>query len=331
MSDESIDLFSWRQCTLLLRLLRATTAAEDIDALSQLLDSMLRELLGASWAALFSAEPDGTFLRRSSSPAAEAVLQQSVRGHEAEMLHVHSTGVLARSSGHDQLDAFPGAALALPIDHATHRVAWLVVGERLPHWGASFNASDAEFLSLVGGLVAPKLAYAKVMATQTLRSFTDELTGLGNRRASQQRIEEGIGSSNRTGRPLGLLSFQLDGVTKIEDARPAGASWSFRDLGETINSAIRASDVAFRDDATITVLLTNADAAGTRIAAERIRSALSRFGERNGIRLPASIGGAVLKEGIHSPVDLATVALSKKAEEAMYRAKRAGGDRSVIA
>lgn len=321
-----IDARSWRQCSLLLRLLREATSATDIDSLSTLIDVALREVFGAAWAVLYSADPDGTFSMRAASASRANILPPEVSGGAAEVLQLHSSGSLGRED--TGLSAFPGATLGIPIDDAGHRLAWLIVGESTS--GQSFDASDAEFLSLLGTLIAPRLAFAEVMATQTVESHTDRLTGLGNARALHQRLEEAIARTNRTGRHVALLLFELDGIRTLEDLIIPKAGWTLGDFGEAVNASIRASDVAFRQRGTVSVLLANADSDGTWIAAERIRNAVKRFGGDIGVKLTASIGGAVLREGLHSPVNLAAVALMKKAEEAMYRAKRAGGDRCLV-
>ena len=48
-------------------------------------------------------------------------------------------------------------------------------------------------------------------------AYTDGLTGLGNRRALKQALEQELARSARVGRPVGVLVVELDGFKEVND------------------------------------------------------------------------------------------------------------------
>ena len=80
----------------------------------------------------------------------------------------------------------------------------------------------------------------------------------------------------------------------------------------------------------IAVIITNTDASGARIAGERMRAGVAAL-EPPEVPAPltCSVGIAALK-GVHKPLSLATLALYNKADEALHRATREGGNRCVV-
>ena len=76
-------------------------------------------------------------------------------------------------------------------------------------------------------------------------------------------------------------------------------------------------------------LLPSTDAAGARIVAERLREALAIEHLRvHGMEVPVPLSIGVAQAG---PADDDLDALLQRADQAMYRAKRAGGDRVEMA
>jgi len=300
-------------------LLRVATSPDEVAAL--LVDATV-EAFDATWVMLYRANPEATYSRRAMHGTAVPGLPADIFGEDAEWLNRSDTwprpdvqapaGSLAASR-----------AAGVPLDDAQSRLGWLVVGPRRD--GGLFDAHDARFLSLCAQLAAPWLAYADVTMAYQRTALIDEATGFGNRRAMEQRLEEELSRSNRSGRPVGLILCDIHEFADIK-ARLAVADLAgfLNAVAFAVNQSVRRSDYAFRyDGGRIAVLVTNSSLDGTQIAARRIRGSLTALPQPVGAgSLPVSMGVAALKEGVHLPLSLAALALVKKAEEAMQDDRR---------
>lgn len=302
-------------------LLRVATSPDEVAAL--LVDAIV-EAFDASWVMLYRANPEATYSRRAMHGSVVPALPADIVGEDADWLNRADTWPHADENARPGSLAASRAAGGVPLDDAHSRLGWLVVGPRRD--GGAFDTHDARFLSLCAQLAAPWLAYADITAAYQRSALIDEATGFGNRRAMEQRLEEELARSNRSGRPVGLI------LCDIHDFADLRAQLAAQDLAGfltavayAVNQSVRRSDYAFRyDGGRIAVLVTNSSLDGTHIAAGRIRSSLSALPHplAEAERLPLSMGVAALKEGIHLPLSLAALALVKKAEEAMQEDRR---------
>ena len=168
----------------------------------------------------------------------------------------------------------------------------------------------------------------------------DPLTGLFNRRYIMIRAEEEITRSSRRGHPLSCMLVDIDGFEKVNE------SWGhqmgdvvLRDMAHVLTRTLRASDVAcrYRDDEFL-VLLTDTDAGGAQIAANRVRDAVNSYTFFNqagsgsdGLKLTVSVGVAywqpATKPGQGGTWEPQLVGL---AERALKAAKQSGTNRLVL-
>ena len=235
----------------------------------------------------------------------------------------------------DDLDRLPG-------DSAL-RGAWLAPGARsmlavpllvgtdvvgvLTLQSESAAAYDDRALALLT-TIAQQAAIALESARSHERATVDSLTGLYIRDHFFARLASEDERARRYGGGFALLMVDLDGFKEINDRHGHLAGDRFlRRIAETVREQLRAADVACRfggDE--FCLLLPQTGSTGARTIAERIRVAVARevvSFEGLALRSTVSIGFAVYPE--HDGGDLH--ALLRKADEALYRAKRAGRDR----
>ena len=166
---------------------------------------------------------------------------------------------------------------------------------------------------------------------ETLTSV-DELTGLYNYRYLEQRLTEELQRAKRHNCPLSIIYVDFDNFKLINDTfgHEAGNRVLQR-VCRTARSATRGKDFVARvggDE--LIVVLPQTDSAGALIAAERIKKKL------DSIELVA--GGGERIDAITFSMGIASYPgnadgrdeLIRAADEAMYRAKKAGGDRVCI-
>lgn len=166
----------------------------------------------------------------------------------------------------------------------------------------------------------------RLMAVAT----TDPLTGVGNRRSLDQEISRRMAIFRRYQTPCSLLLIDADHFKAINDTHG-------HDVGDRVLQAIvRSVQATLRDidflfrlgGEEFVALLPETGAANAAIAAERIRTAVNQLRVPvNGQLLQFSVsqGGAQL-DGKDSPESWL-----KRADEALYEAKRAGRNRVVFA
>jgi diguanylate cyclase (GGDEF)-like protein len=162
-------------------------------------------------------------------------------------------------------------------------------------------------------------------------TIQDGLTQAHNTRALGEFLDREVTRSQRHGRPLSVLMFDIDRFKAINDTHGhLCGDFVLRELAGCVRETVRKEDLFARSGGEEFVLvLVEAGADEARQAAERVRELVAahpfRF-EATPIRLTVSVGVATTAGGDHriTPTDLL-----RQADENMLRAKREGRNRVV--
>lgn len=160
---------------------------------------------------------------------------------------------------------------------------------------------------------------------------TDSLTGLKNRRYFDKVLNDEYSRSERYGRPLSLLLFDIDFFKRINDTygHPEGDR-ALMEVAKLVNQSIRKEiDLAARPGGDeYAIILPETDIIAARELAKRLVKIVGehRFQTAKGetVNVTLSIGVASLNEEIHTPEDLINAA-----DTNLYQAKRAGRNQVV--
>jgi diguanylate cyclase (GGDEF)-like protein len=150
----------------------------------------------------------------------------------------------------------------------------------------------------------------------------DKLTGLYNRRLFEEQFDAAVARSLRNGEELSLLVVDLDGLKRINDlgGHPAGDE-ALRALADSLRATVRAGDIPCRlggDE--FAVILPGATPSDAIRVAERAQETLIARG-------PYSFSGGVAR----ASANLGSIYdLYRSADIAAYRAKAAGGARTLL-
>lgn len=181
--------------------------------------------------------------------------------------------------------------------------------------------------ALIAYTIALQAGLRSALEREKLRANTDRLTGLLNKVAFRERVEEEINRAKRYNHPLTLVFLDLDNFKQVNDTQGhARGDKLLKHVSQTINDTIRKTDVAGRvggDEFTICFPETDADHA--RKAIEKLVKAFDIMTSQSGWQVTASIGVLTCIDFCEN-YDV----LLGKADSLMYHAKGKGKNNAVF-
>jgi len=171
------------------------------------------------------------------------------------------------------------------------------------------------------------VALRATLAAAELLAAKDQLTGLWNRRSFDQRLDGVIAHSARHGDAFSLLMIDIDHFKNVNDYYGhATGDDVLKRFGEVLGDRLRQYDVAARWGGEEFVVLTDgANLENACMIAEQVRESIANTPFSPVPRVTVSIGVAEYREG-ESGDDLL-----KRADKALYGAKRNGRNRVIAA
>lgn len=160
-------------------------------------------------------------------------------------------------------------------------------------------------------------------------ALVDPLTGLPNRRAYEDRLQQEYARWKRFGDPLALLVWDVDDFKKINDTfgHKAGDKALIM-IGRLLNERLRETDfIARYGGEELVVLLVGAALEDAQRIADTMRTAVEDGGlHAHGKPVSATVSGGL---SIFAFGDT-PAAVFERADQAMYRAKQAGKNQVVV-
>jgi diguanylate cyclase (GGDEF)-like protein len=183
---------------------------------------------------------------------------------------------------------------------------------------------EARNVTLLGALAAPSLEMVWEMEEVSRRARTDALTGLANRRAFDEQIEQQLAHADRFGHPVSLILADVDHFKVVND------SWGheagdvvLKSIAGTLQEGVRTVDVCARfGGEEIAIILPQTALVGAVELADRLRAAVGAnriWAAGNDIPVTISCGVASYPDGA-----LTKEAFFAAADRALYEAKSAG-------
>lgn len=162
-------------------------------------------------------------------------------------------------------------------------------------------------------------------------AVTDSLTGLYNRRYMESHVTSLVEQALARGKPLALLVVDIDYFKAVNDVHGHDAGDDvLREFATRLKKSIRGIDLACRyGGEEFVIVMPETDMAVAAIVAERIRRRIA--GEPFSIRSGAAALDVTISVGLAalSGVSDTAAAILKRADQALYRAKRDGRNRVV--
>ena len=158
------------------------------------------------------------------------------------------------------------------------------------------------------------------------KAYKDLLTGLYRREILNDLIEKEFYRSKRYGYHFSILMIDIDDFKKVNDTYGhLVGDKVLKKVAETTKKTIRKSDVAIRyGGEEFLIILPHTDLEAAKIAAERIRKNIEKL-DVDGVKVTVSVG---IADNSLSPK---LEDLIRKADQALYIAKRTGKNKVVAA
>lgn len=195
---------------------------------------------------------------------------------------------------------------------------------------ALYSQSLSAIVSVATALLMLMVLIRDMLVDATTRSETDPLSGLFNRRGFEDRVEPGLVAASRGAVPAAYIACDLDHFKAVNDTfgHDIGDQVIRAFAGLLATGAPARSIAARMGGEEFAIFLPGTNLSAARLYAEAVRAgfaALRLDGIAPGMQLSASFGVAETEPGENLPD------LRRRADAALYSAKRAGRDRVVVA
>lgn len=186
-----------------------------------------------------------------------------------------------------------------------------------------FSASELRLLGLLADQAAVAISNANLHQIISRQAYSDTLTGLPNRRALDERLEQEVLSARRNGYSFAVVMMDLDGFKDINDTYGHSVGDDvLRLVFNQMARGVRNTDFLARyggDE--LTLILTQSDMSSARIVTEKILEGMKKIKftlpDRKKLELGISGGIAIYPVHARNGPDLL-----RAADAALYQAKK---------
>ena len=213
-----------------------------------------------------------------------------------------------------------GSVAVLPIVRGERTLGAIVVWSDAP----AISTDELEHVRTLGELSVGALEVTWSLEAIELKSKTDPLTGLGNRRYLEERLAQALAETDRFGQPTALILVDIDHFKRVNDTwgHEAG-DHVLKKVARLLADGVREVDTCVRfGGEEIALLLPQTSVAGAADVADRLRRTLAArplYYQSQEIPVTASFGVCAYPEAAATHEALLT-----EADRALYEAKHAG-------
>src|SRR5215216_761305 len=261
-------------------------------------------------------DSDGTRNKPWSKPRSNGLTYTVAHGGETIIVEDMQTHPLYRAAPKEWI----GSIIGIPL-----KVGEMVVGvmnlSRSTLGG--FSPSELRLLSLLSDQAAVAISNASLHQMISRQAYSDTLTGLPNRRALDERLEEEVSSARRNNYSFAVIMMDLDGFKAVNDTygHTVGDEVLQLVFGE-MGRGVRTTDFLARyggDE--LTLILSQTEMFSAQVVSEKIVEGMKKIRYRlpDGKRLKFGISGGIALFPVHAR---SGPDLLRAADAALYHAKK---------
>jgi diguanylate cyclase (GGDEF)-like protein len=306
---------------------RLLSSVHSIEETEQLTLDFMAEVFFAWWACLY--RPEGTVY----APKVFRSLNDRLRPGSIDKAALDQAlpAGSASSSADDVSVATlvgPGAELVVPLDAGAERMAVLVLGSRISD--KLYGRAELELAGTLSFAAAIALKNSELVEQLHSAATTDELTGLYNRRALEERLAAEISRSLRHQLHTSVLLLDLDHFKVVNDTLGhAAGDRLLIQVGRVLRQQCRALDVVGRlggDE--FLVILPMTKPAEAMVFVARVQKSLRELEQNNPEFGPCTLSMGIAESPRHGTTVSSVLAA---ADTALYKVKRAGRNAVEVA
>jgi diguanylate cyclase (GGDEF)-like protein len=259
---------------------------------------------------------DGTRNKPWSTPRTNGLTYTVARGGEMIIIEEMQDHPLFSTAPKD----WTGSIIGIPL-----KVGDTVVGvmnlSRMISGG--FSPSELRLLSLLSDQAAVAISNASLHQMISRQAYSDMLTGLPNRRALDERLEEEVLAARRSSYSFAVIMMDLDGFKAVNDTYGhATGDDVLRTVFNQMARGVRNTDFLARyggDE--LTLILSQTEFSSAQIVTEKILEGMRNIKYRlpDGRRLQLGISGGIAIYPVHARNG---PDLLRAADAALYHAKK---------
>ena len=210
-------------------------------------------------------------------------------------------------------------------------VAGAVVGVLGIHHGATMTGNQRQALGVATGLLAIAVKNVQLFLDTREQSLRDSLTNCVTHAHGLDILARELDRAHRSRQPLSILMFDVDHFKMINDqlGHQRGDDL-LRAVGAQLTRVLRSTDVRCRyggDE--FLIILPHTPLLGAQQAAESVRQKMATLAMVGGGKtFPVAVSVGIAEAGL---AELGATGFIGRADDAMYQAKREGGDRCHVA
>jgi diguanylate cyclase (GGDEF)-like protein len=235
-------------------------------------------------------------------------------------MHAQAVGVAQLLGG--------GTEVVVPLDAGAERMAMLVLGPRISD--KPYGRAELELAGTLSFAAAIALKNSELVTQLQSAATTDDLTGLYNRRALEERLGAEISRSLRHQLRTTVLLVDLDRFKSVNDTLGhAAGDRMLIEVGNVLRRECRTLDVCGRlggDEFLVILPMTRPEEA--MVFVSRVQAGFARLEQ-----LHPEFGACSASFGLAECPEHGTTAASvmSAADAALYRAKRGGRNAVAVA
>jgi diguanylate cyclase (GGDEF)-like protein len=189
--------------------------------------------------------------------------------------------------------------------------------------GDQVAGTTVDELEIIANQLGARVGMVRMMSESQLQASTDGLTGLANRRSFENQLR----NLRRAGCDFSIVMADLDGFKELNDAHGHEVGdRALRVFSAVLRSTLRPDDIASRyGGEEFVIVLPECTPVEAQVVCDRLRAALDSA--TSGGESPVFTASYGI---VGSAPDVPLEQLVARADAALYEAKRAGRNRSII-